>query len=75
LSTLATESLPCPLLGCKAQTAGQVSKLIVRRPAADKDIDSVFDYLKGESPRAAIKFLDAIEHAYEVIADHSQCKQ
>jgi plasmid stabilization system protein ParE len=49
-----------------------VSKAIVQRPAADADIDSIFDYLSGDSSRAAIKFLDAIEHAYDVIAEYPQ---
>jgi toxin ParE1/3/4 len=49
-----------------------VTKSIVQRPAADKDIDSIFEYLHAESPRAAIEFLDAIEHAYNVISAHPQ---
>ncbi len=49
-----------------------MSKVTVQRPAADKDIDSIFEYLCSKSPRAAIKFLESIEHAYDVVAAHPQ---
>ncbi len=47
-----------------------MSKPVLQRPRADEDIDGIFHHLRRESPRAAAAFLDAVQAAYEMLAEH-----
>ncbi len=45
------------------------SRRIYRRPLAEQDILEHFEYLLGERPEAALRFVDAVEAALERLAD------
>jgi toxin ParE1/3/4 len=45
-------------------------KPVHRRPAAHEDVRTIRDWLHTESPPAAYKFLDAIEHVYALLGEH-----
>lgn len=45
-------------------------KHVVQRPLADADIDEIFRSLRRDSPKAAAKFLDAVQAAYELLGAH-----
>ena len=46
-----------------------MTKPVVQRPRADEDIGDIFAYLRGESPMVAMKFLDAVQAAYELLSE------
>ncbi len=45
------------------------ARRIYRRPLAEQDILEHFEYLLGERPEAALRFVDAVEAALERLAD------
>lgn len=47
-----------------------MSKPVVQRPRADADIDDIFRWLRRESPPSALKFLDAVQAACELLGEH-----
>ena len=47
-----------------------MSKPVIQRPRADADIDEIFHWLRRESPKAAGKFLDAVQAAYALLGEH-----
>ena len=47
-----------------------MSKPIVQRPRVDADIDTIFAWLRRDSAKAAVKFLDAVQSAHELLGDH-----
>lgn len=40
------------------------------RPRADREIDAIADYLAGDSPNAARRFLDAMEKTLAMIGEY-----
>jgi toxin ParE1/3/4 len=49
---------------------GPVSKPVVLRPAADRDLDEIVAFLHKESRQAARCFSDAVGAAIQLIGDH-----
>jgi toxin ParE1/3/4 len=47
-----------------------VSKLVIQRPRAEADIDEIFAWLRRDSAKAAVKFLDAVQSAYGLPGEH-----
>ena len=47
-----------------------MTKAVVQRPQADADIDGIFEFLSRRSRVAALRFLDTIETAYAMLAEH-----
>jgi toxin ParE1/3/4 len=47
-----------------------MSKPVLQRPRADEDIDEIFIHFRRESPQAAAAFLNAVQAAYEMLAEH-----
>ncbi|MCI0749425.1 MAG: type II toxin-antitoxin system RelE/ParE family toxin [Nevskiales bacterium] len=47
-----------------------MTKPVVQRPRADRDIDDVFAHLRKGSPTAARKFLDSVVTAYRMLSEH-----
>ncbi|MEI2769499.1 MAG: type II toxin-antitoxin system RelE/ParE family toxin [Candidatus Competibacter sp.] len=45
------------------------ARRIYRRPLAEQDILEHFEYLLGERPEAALRFVDAVEDALRQLAD------
>ncbi|MGH8040935.1 MAG: type II toxin-antitoxin system RelE/ParE family toxin [Rudaea sp.] len=45
-------------------------KPVVQRPQADADIDAIHRWLRRDSAQAAMKFLDAVQAAYELLAEY-----
>ena len=46
----------------------KVSKAVVQRPQADRDVEAAIDfYLLEAGGRAALGFVDALEHAFDLI--------
>lgn len=45
-----------------------MTKPVIQRPRADQDIDEIYAFLRRESSKAAGKFLDEVEGAYELLA-------
>jgi toxin ParE1/3/4 len=48
-----------------------MSKPVLQRPRADQDIEEIFTYLCGDSAKAANKFLDSVQFAYELLSAQS----
>ena len=46
-----------------------MSRTIVVRPLADRDLDELFDYLASEDPRAARRFYQAAQATFEALAE------
>ena len=44
-------------------------KPVVQRPRADQDIDEIVAFLRKESRAAAVRFLDAVQAAYDLLAE------
>jgi toxin ParE1/3/4 len=47
-----------------------VTKQIVQRPRAGEDIDQIFSWFRRDSVLAAASFLDAVQAAFELLAEH-----
>lgn len=47
-----------------------MSKPVVHRPAADRDLDEIIGFLRKDSRQAARRFTDAVAAAARVIGDH-----
>lgn len=47
-----------------------MSKPVVQRPRADADIDDIFQWMRRESASVAVAFLDSVQAAYELLAQH-----
>ncbi|MEO6967261.1 MAG: type II toxin-antitoxin system RelE/ParE family toxin [Rhodanobacteraceae bacterium] len=52
------------------ENAAQVIKPVRQRPQAAADIAAIADYMRKDSRVAALKFVDAVEAAYELLSSH-----
>jgi toxin ParE1/3/4 len=42
---------------------------VIVAPQAEQDVSEIADYLAGQSPDVALRFLDAVENAFTAIGD------
>jgi toxin ParE1/3/4 len=47
-----------------------MSKPVILRPAADRDLDEIVDFLRKESRQAAVRFAEAVAATGQLIGDH-----
>lgn len=47
-----------------------MSKPVRQRPQAGADITAIADFLHASSPRAALRFIDAVDAVYALLAEH-----
>lgn len=46
-----------------------MSRRVVRSPIVDRDLEEISDFIAADNPRAATRFLKAVEATFERLAD------